>query len=365
MGIMSMQRIFNYGSFLQAYSLKKIIENLGCFVEFIDYHPGEPVVLDNKSFRLPKVDKVLATLKISAPLKEKIKYIRYKKNYAYKYFPLLKLDTYNYSTDKLDVLIIGSDEVFNCVQSNPNVGLAPDLFGQENEATKLISYAASFGNTTFDKLEEYGLESRISKWLNDFNRISVRDQNSFNIVRRLIGKQPVINLDPVLIYFNKRNLQKVKRSIKVKDKYLLLYGYNGRFSNEECERIRKFANLHNLKVYCIGGLQNYCDSFIDCDPFEVLSYFEKAEFIITDTFHGTIMSIINQKNFITLVRNSGYGNSQKLDDLLEKVKLKSRKLTDLSKLDQYLACEIDYTTTNRILDNERKKSISYLMEEVI
>lgn len=43
-GILSMQRIYNYGSFLQAYGLKKMLEELGCAVEFVDYHPGKCLV---------------------------------------------------------------------------------------------------------------------------------------------------------------------------------------------------------------------------------------------------------------------------------------------------------------------------------
>ena len=46
-GIMSMQRIANYGSFLQAYALKQLIEEVGCNVEFVDYHVGAPVIAEN------------------------------------------------------------------------------------------------------------------------------------------------------------------------------------------------------------------------------------------------------------------------------------------------------------------------------
>ena len=48
-GIMSMQRIKNYGSFLQAYGLKKIIEKLGYEVEFVDYHIGEPIIKEENT----------------------------------------------------------------------------------------------------------------------------------------------------------------------------------------------------------------------------------------------------------------------------------------------------------------------------
>ena len=66
-GILSMQRIKNYGSFLQAYGLKKIIEELGHDVEFVDYHI-EPSIIENKeNSKNDKISKVLKTLEGNAP----------------------------------------------------------------------------------------------------------------------------------------------------------------------------------------------------------------------------------------------------------------------------------------------------------
>ena len=178
-GILSMQRIQNYGSFLQAYGLKHILEDLGCDVQFVDYHPGETLIpADGGTGLARKLSKVTDVMKQDGPLKEKIKFINYKKNYAANYYPHLGItDQLNYSPE-IDVLIIGSDEVFNCVQNNTNVGFSPELFGQGRKAKKLISYAASFGNTTLDKLEQYKVKEKVSSWLKEFDAISVRDQNS-------------------------------------------------------------------------------------------------------------------------------------------------------------------------------------------
>ena len=77
-GILSMQRIQNYGSFLQAYGLKRILEDIGCDVQFVDYHPGEtliPAYCGTGIVR--KISKVLEVFKYSAPLKEKIRFIKY------------------------------------------------------------------------------------------------------------------------------------------------------------------------------------------------------------------------------------------------------------------------------------------------
>lgn len=359
-GIMSMQRIYNYGSFLQAYGLRKILQSLNADVKFIDYHPGKILVNHNeKNGIFRKVNKAFDTFIISAPLKAKIDYVLYKKSYAEKYYPFLGInETYAYKTKNLDLLVIGSDEVFNCIQDNPNVGFSPDLFGANSKSHRLITYAASFGNTTLDKLINYNKEKEISKWLRAFNAISVRDKNSLDMVERLAQINPVENLDPVLIYdfMNKETLPDVKLPYK----YLILYGYNGRFSKKECKKIRKYAKSNNLKIVCIGGIQHYCDVFLNCAPLEVLSYFKNAECVITDTFHGTIMSVITQRKFITFIRRNGYGNSQKLEDLLKKLNLTNRILTNLDQLDKELNTQISYDQTTKIIEKERRKSIDYL-----
>ncbi len=359
-GILSMQRIQNYGSFLQAYGLKHILEDLGCEVQFVDYHPGETLIpADGGTGLARKVSKVKDAMKGSAPLKEKIRFINYKKNYASNYYPYLGItDERNYSPD-VDVLIIGSDEVFNCVQNNANVGFSPELFGQGRKSRKLISYAASFGNTTLEKLGQYGVKEKVARWLKEFETISVRDQNSGEIVRNLTGKEPVYNLDPVLMYDFVGRCKDIPESVPEKN-YMMLYGYSGRFSKEECKKIKEYANKRGLKIFCIGGVQECCDKFIDVDPFTVIAYFQHADCVVTDTFHGTIMSVITHRQFVAVVRDSGYGNSQKLTDLLERLHLEKRILVSMDRLSESIEMQINYSVTDEIIASERKNTQYYL-----
>lgn len=364
-GIMTMQRIFNYGSFLQAYALKKIIEDFDYRVQFVDYHPGKTLVTDTNNGTFRKLKKAVEALKLKTSLKNKFKFICYKKDYAQQIFPLLGIDNrMNYNTTDLDDLVIGSDEVFNCVQSNPNVGYSVDLFGKNNRAKKLISYAASFGNTTIEKLDKYGVLNEVKENLAKFDSLSVRDTNSEKIVASLTGKTPNVNVDPVLAYFDKIRLNNVLKEVRgySKDSYLIVYGYTGRFSIEEAKLIRKFAHNKGLKIVCLGGIQHYCDDFVNADPFEVLGLFRNAKYIITDTFHGTIMSIINERPFVTVIRNKGYGNSQKLGDLLVRLNLEDRQIYDFAKVDRYFAKTINYGATSELLDKYRKETVKYLEE---
>lgn len=364
-GILSMQRIANYGSFLQAYGLKSILEELGCEVQFVDYHPGNTLITAEAGTGMKrKTKKVIEALKYNALLKEKLKFIKYKKNYASNYYPYLGISSKMNYNPELDLLIIGSDEVFNCVQNNTNVGFTPELFGQGYNAKKVITYAASFGNTTLEKLEIYGVSEKISKWLGNLDVISVRDKNSGSIVKELTGIEPIYNFDPVLVYDFIGKNKKIPKTVSESD-YMILYGYSGRFSREECKKIRAYANLNGLKIFCIGGVQDACDKFIDCNPFEVIAYFQNADCVVTDTFHGTILSVITHRQFVSVIRNIGYGNSEKMTDLLSSLGLKKMTINNFDNLDSLLSEKIDYQSVDDIILRERVNTVSYLKGALI
>ncbi len=363
-GILSMQRIANYGSFLQAYGLKKILEDLNCDVEFVDYHLGECLVpADGGKGFARKISKTMDVMRYNVPLKEKLRFINYKKNYAANYYPYLEISEKMNYAPVLDLMVIGSDEVFNCVQNNTNVGFSPELFGQGNHAKRLITYAASFGNTTTQKLEQYKVKDKIAEWLKKFDAISVRDANSGAVVETLTGKVPEYNLDPVLAYDFIGNCKEIPASVS-ESNYMIMYGYSGRFSKEECKEIRSYANKKGLKVFCIGGVQNCCDKFIDCSPFQVIAYFQHADCVVTDTFHGTILSVITHQKFVAFVRESGYGNVEKLTDLLDRLCLNNRIIRDMTELLQMLGTHIDYRETDCIIRAERKQTYEYLERQL-
>lgn len=367
-GILSMQRIKNYGSFLQAYALKTVVESLGYKVEFVDYHVEEPIIkIDEKKVcRNDKIRKLLDTLKGDAPLQQKLQYIKHKKNFS-NYYSILGLTKEPNYTPKLDTLIIGSDEVFNCIQANKNVGYSLELFGKDNRAKKVITYAASFGNTTAEKLKKYNKQEEIGDLLSKINSISVRDKNSGKVVKKLTNRDVQYNLDPVFIYDYIHKCKEIPE-VSIKEKYIIVYAYSNRISTKESDYIKEYAKKHNLKVYAIGGAQKCADKFIDCTPFEVLSYFKNAEMVITDTFHGSIFSIITHRNFVTLVRKSvgnSYGNEEKLTDLLERLNLEDRITFNLQEeMDNIILNEIDYNTVDKIIISERRKAIDYLKREL-
>ena len=262
--------------------------------------------------------------------------------------------------------MIGSDEVFNCIQKNSNVGYSTELFGKDNHADRLITYAASFGNTTLEKLEKYRKANEVGNLLKKFNAISVRDANSGSIVEQLTGKKPVYNLDPVLTYDYMNCCDRISQ-IEATKKYLILYAYAGRISNEEADWIAEYAKKKNLKVYAIGGIQKSADRFIDCSPFEVLAYFKNAEEVITDTFHGSIFSVITHRPFTTLIRKSvgnSYGNEEKISDLLNRLGLTERMTTKVEETERINQQLIDYEKVDDVLQKQRKIAKKYLQNNI-
>ena len=346
-----MQRIANYGSFLQAYGLKKTIEELGYEVEFVDYDYEKPIITSKKNEK-NIIKKIISKKGIIKRLKTKIGWIKFQKKY--KIFLLKHLnitDKKNLQPKNIDCLIIGSDEVFNCLQGYP-VGYSRELFGYHYEGMKVLSYAASFGFSKLELLKEYGVDREISNMLNRFEAISVRDKNSFEIVSELTtGKNIEEHLDPVII---SNYTDEVEINLS---NYIIVYTYPGRLTEEEEKYIKAFSKKYNKKIVSLGFYQNIADLNLYVDPLEILSYFKNADYVITDTFHGTIFSIKTNSKFCTIIRDS---NKNKLQDLLIKLKQEDRKVVELPDIESKYQKECDFSVTNLIMEEERKRSIEYL-----
>ncbi len=372
-GIMSMQRILNYGSFLQSYSLKKNLELMGASVEMVDYHIEKPLVFHPKPKKISGWDKGKNRIrnafrnKCGYPRRLSEKAIQSNKTlednihkiFKKEILPMLGVREETNYNPEIDLLVIGSDEVFNCLQPNPAVGYSKELFGYNNNAKKVISYAASFGNTMKEGLEKFGIYDEVKDMLHKFDGISVRDKNSLSIVNEMECRDVHKNVDPVFLYDYDEETQ-----IDVLESgYIIVYAYSFRIGQKEAAAIMRFAKKHNKKVICVEGHQPYLKNYVALNPFEVLAYFKKADYIITDTFHGTVFSIKYNKPFVSIVRGGtegSYGNSEKLTDLLDTFSLKDRELKNLDELEEKLLTTIDYKTVNEKIADEKRKSLEYL-----
>ncbi len=375
-GVLSMQRIYNYGSWLQAYALKSVVESfrLGN-VQFVDYRVEKPATATGKGrakyfVKSAKIAlaETLTSRKIFATLlrDEGIAHVcRFKREYQKELFGELGLKR-NYAP-VLDRLIVGSDEVFNCLQENPRVGYSKELFGVGARAARTVSYAASFGNTTYEKIRAFGKEAEIASWLGNFERISVRDRNSFEIVERLTGRQAEIHLDPALIYDFSNETRADDADADgfrgLAEPYLIVYAYANRLTPSEIAAIRDYAAKNGLKIVGFNGNYPFLDKCVYDSPRNVLRWFAGAERVVTDTFHGTIFSVINRKPFATIVRqsqNGSYGNREKLGDLLERLVLTERAVDRPERIGEILDAKIEFGTTDEIVRREKERSRDYL-----
>lgn len=371
-GIVSMQRVINNGSLLQAFALRKVIERMGHSVQFADFK-----ISDGDKEILPFREKFLINLPVFYTFLSGVEKLfrfgldghklaisnhKVRNNFLNKYLVSLELDSnFNYSPN-VDVLVFGSDEVFNTTQYLEGRygfwGHAWQLYGADNNAKKLVSYAASFGHTTYEGLKKYNMLEKSSDLLGQFSDFSVRDKNSYEIIKRLTGKEASINIDPVLLY----DFEDIEIKKPQTENYILVYGYPGRInSKDEVTAIKTFAKKYNKKLICVNMMQTWCDEMIYAHPFDLLGYFKYADHVVTDTFHGAVISIKYNRPFVQFIRNTNnYSNNQKVGYLLHSFGLNERLLANLQFFESTMMKEIDYKSVNEKLQEEKKKSMEYL-----
>lgn len=359
-GIISMQKVPNYGSFLQAYALKQLLLSVGAdSVDFLDIKNGRQFLPVERSNRWLNNLNVLLSGKLASRIKTR-QYLKVKRERFFPYYEYFRND--NPSDTIYGLAVIGSDEVFNCCQPSP-WGFSRQLFGDVENSKMAITYAASFGSTTMQKIEQFNLSGDIAECLGMLNSVSVRDDNSFQIVKDLTGKEPQKHLDPVLIFGYKEELNREVDAVVPKDDFMIVYSYAGRIDDrKEIKSIKAFARQNGLKLYSLFCNYDWCDGEIVPEhPLQVPAIFSKAKYALSDTFHGTIFSIISHIKFGTLVRS---GNVQKLSSLLGGLGLIDRIVKEPESLSSVLVKDINYDDVEKVLDKERSRTINYLSQAV-
>ena len=118
-----------------------------------------------------------------------------------------------------------------------------------------------------------------------------------------------------------------------------------------------FCNTHNITKIAVQGGQTWCKEFIACNPFECLKVFQNADFVITDTFHGTIFSAKYANKFAVITRESNYN---KLSDLIKRLIIESHLLDDLSQLKSVYSLEKEYESIKKVIETEKNNTYKYL-----
>lgn len=362
--ILSMQRVPNFGSVLQSYSLKKILNSMGHEVKFLDIEYREE---DDSLMRGHRLDYSSECAKggIIAKIKKIDRYainrikIKKKSNQQDLVFDqFLKEDlVVADKKEKFDWCIIGSDEVFNCA-NDAEWGFTTQLFGNVKQAKNVATYAASSGATTIDILSE-SVRDRIKKAFKNVSYFSVRDDNTEKFVKALTNKKVEKHLDPVIIGNFDNEIKEHEGVIeKLPKQYCIVYSYYNRINNpEEISLIKKFCKKHSMEIISIGAPQMWISKHMVLTPFETLVAFKHAEFVVTDTFHGTIFSAKYAKKFIAISRPS---NVNKMSALVRSLKIEKNYAKDFREIENIYIVEKNVGQINDIVNQEKTRSLAYL-----
>jgi len=252
--------------------------------------------------------------------------------------------------ENLDAIIIGSDEVFSLA-----VGPTPEFFGYNLPSKKVFAYAGCFGPTTIEDVRKVHCEDFVRDGLNSMIGLSMRDQNSIAIAKEFTGRDAELVVDPVILYGYKKELDALTNPGL--PKYLLVYAYESRLNEpKEYQSILDFAHKNGMIVVCPGFFHKWADKNINTDPVELLRYFKYAECVVTDTFHGAVMSIITGRNLAVKIRDNG----NKLMNLLTEYGLDKRVINDDWNLDAIFSKTQDNDFVVSEVERRRKVSLDYL-----
>jgi hypothetical protein len=357
-GILTFHRALNYGAILQAYAMQITLEKYDLDAEIIDYRAE----FNEKRFA-PKKIKDILTIRSLYNIIFRNSYTIHKREpfrlFIENFMKVSKKKSVTReelieASGEYNSIICGSDQVWNLACTDMDDSF---LLPFELRKTKKISYAASFGS---DMLAEKHKE-KYRKCLNDFSRISVREKSGVSIVKDLIDEDIPYVLDPSLLLSRKEWCFIGDDSIVPKENYVLVY-----LMSEDkvlLNTARKIAKNKGLKIVYINnrlfkarGMQ----SVSAITPNQWIALFDKAAYVVTNSFHGTAFAINFNLNFYVKYIPRSIANTR-LENILKDTGLTNR-LVDVK--GQYTDEVIDFTKPNRLLNNERVKSLTYLKDSI-
>lgn len=337
-GIVTIQSL-NFGNRLQNYALQEVLREEGYDTYTLKRY-NEKLTLKRRT--LEKIKKFFQYIMRS----KIINFDVFNKNIKYSN---LKVGVNTYPVEissQFDYFITGSDQVWNpyfeCV------GMCDLLkFAKKNQK---ISYAASFGIDSFpeEKKDSWGKE------LNTFNSISVREEVGKRIVEYIADKRAEVVLDPTMLLSACRweNVE-IKSHYRPNKKYCLVYSLKERnhaFNEKIVELSKEYEILDILQKNKLGISKKI-------GPGEFIYLVHNAEYILTDSFHATVFSIIFEKSVFTYKRE-GMDMSSRIKSLADSIGLGKH----FDKNDTfYMNPSIDMTIINDKLNGMKEKSIAFLM----
>lgn len=365
----------NYGGLLQAFALQKALKKeLNADSVTINIQMNQTFWMKSKSLIKNAINKFLFlkgnTLFDFRPSTEEKKYIGVQTNaFINKYINTSKevsRTDLNYlrKLDK-DAFIVGSDQVWRPKYS-PNIYTYFFGFLNKKKRPKTISYAASFGVDNWEFSREQ--TKKCAALAKQFDAVSVREDSGVVLCKDYLGVVATKVLDPTLLLDLEDYLEIMdSKEASNEDDFLMLYVLDPELvKGPIVERIIKDINLRINSIMPLPFRKENKDKIDQCVYPSVADWlrgFYKAKFVVTDSFHGTVFSILFNKQFIAL------GNEQRgmsrFTSILKIFNLENRLITNPNQIDNILKEKIDYLKVNKILAEEKGKSLAFLKQSLL
>ncbi len=346
--------ISNYGSILQAIATQEFFKKYSDKVFILDYHSKKESNLknainiskkNNNSFvkkslyfilRLP--DYIISSVIFSFYQK---KYLNLTKRYK---------SVKNINVDKDTIYCSGSDQLWGYMPYN-DIDSAYYLDFVKN-ATK-ISFSSSFGKIEFDDITK----KKIKRYLSDYSLLTIRESSGCDFVHKLGYTKANNVLDPTLLIDRKFWLDFTANSKNKENGYLFVYNLHTnkllenvvkKVSSDTCKKVVRVSQY--FSAIRLSGKKK-----IMIDPIKFLNYIKNSDFVVTDSFHGLMFSLIFNKNFIIV--NPGK-TSSRIIDILKYFNLEHKFITNFSNSDIELAmCIPNYKQINQLIEKKRNSDI--------
>lgn len=362
-GILTFHSAHNYGAMLQAWALKKYLQKCGYDTDIINYYCQEiekdykflpwQITPNYNEFHTPENPWIGRKMYLSAWYKNrKILWNWWKRRQNFLQFKQKQLAvTKKPITAKelngltYDAIICGSDQIW-ALQD-------PIYYGAFETGARKIAYAPSMGNHTIPPQ----WHPIIVNWVKGFDALSVREQSLADYLVAIFGiRPPKVTLDPTLLLTEKEYEPLLEKSFQVNQPYIFCYAVTE--NDIMIELAKQLAAVQNWQVIVVrswirddisGEIQD-----ASAGPKQFLSYIKNAQFVLTNSFHGTVFSILFHKPFYSVYPE---GENTRIEDLLRSLNLSNRHIVQgvPPKAEEIMWQEID-----QILENERTASYDFL-----
>ncbi|MBN1947001.1 MAG: polysaccharide pyruvyl transferase family protein [Bradymonadales bacterium] len=364
-GLVTIHRALNVGAALQVYSTCKAVEALGHAIEIIDYHPQDaPSRRMGRTFSpgrlLSQVDSLLNYRQRQRQLR---RFHQFQERLPIRPPTLHTVADVRRQRFDYDLYVCGSDQIWNPTLLTRGIG--EPYYLEFVKDRRKVSYAPSFG------VEEIppGQRDRMAELINGIDRLSVRERSGVRIVEKLTGRKAEHLLDPTLL-LDPIEFEEIAEDPSLDVPFLFVYPTQYPKKREQIEAMQEIARRLGLRIaialskaFHPRWLLERATFLWDVGPSQFLGLIRKASYVVTNSYHGTALSIALRKN-LAVIPHAHYNT--RMESLLSILDLGHRQLSpNAAARDLSIYLEpVDYTRVEPLLAEERKRSREFLRRAI-